>query len=136
MVSASQVSFGILTIVLVHPTKQTAGLYFLTGIVPAAIIGSIIIDRLQNRPSNVLRDDGLLYPNLVVLLLLATLALSAFPVTQACWGEEMLLGDLWLRMPILTAISIVTLVLNGYTLMQIFAQKCFGRKWLTKQQVS
>mgnify|MGYP006276582153 CR=1 FL=1 len=135
LVSASQVSFGILTIVLVHPTKQTAGLYFLSGIVPAAIIGAIMVDRLQSAVAKGLRDDGVLFPNRVLALLLVTLALSAFPVTQACWGEEMLLGELWLRMPILTAISIVTLVINGFTLMQIFAQECFGRKLVPNQQV-
>ena len=73
------------------------------------------------------RDSGILYPDAVTLLLLATLALSAFPVTQACWGEEMLLGDLWLRLPVLTAACIVVLVWNGFILMRLFVGLCFGQ---------
>ena len=76
----------------------------------------------MNTKDQIRRDSGILYPDAVTLLLLSTLALSAFPVTQACWGEEMLLGDLWLRLPVLTAVCIVILVWNGFILMRLFAE--------------
>ena len=126
LVVVSQLSFGFLTLVLVHPDKNTAALFFLSGIIPAGILGGFIIRHLMKTKDQIRRDSGILYPDAVTLLLLSTLALSAFPVTQACWGEEMLLGDLWLRLPILTAACIVVLVWNGFILMRLFVSLCFG----------
>ena len=127
LIVVSQLSFGFLTLVLVHPDKNTAALFFLSGIIPAGILGGIIIRHLMKVRGLPRRDSGILYPDAVTLLLLATLALSAFPVTQACWGEEMLLGDLWLRLPVLTAACIVVLVWNGFILMRLFVGLCFGQ---------
>ena len=104
------------------------GIALAAGAPPTAgILGGLIIRHLMKTRDQIRRDSGILYPDAVTLLLLSTLALSAFPVTQACWGEEMLLGDLWLRLPILTAACIVVLVWNGFILMRLFVGLCFGQ---------
>lgn len=104
------------------------GIALAAGAPPTAgILGGLIIRHLMKTKDQIRRDSGILYPDAVTLLLLLTLALSAFPVTQACWGEEMRLGDLWLRLPILTAACIVVLVWNGFILMRLFVSLCFGQ---------
>ncbi len=63
------------------------GIALAAGAPPTAgILGGLIIRHLMKTKDQIRRDSGILYPDAVTLLLLLTLALSAFPVTQACWG--------------------------------------------------
>jgi NADH:ubiquinone oxidoreductase subunit 5 (subunit L)/multisubunit Na+/H+ antiporter MnhA subunit len=105
---------------------------FSSGIVPAWILGVIVLSRLlKNEHFN---DSPFIYramaetqPKLSLLLFLSFLGLVGFPISPAFLGEDLLLShasshDPWFALPITIAF-----VINGIAAARVFQRLCMGR---------
>jgi len=105
---------------------------FLSGIVPAWLLGLIVMMRL-------LKDDDFSHtsfrfrafaetrPGLSMLLFLSFLGIVGFPITPAFLGEDLLLSHAssqhpWFALPIMFAF-----VVNGIAAARVFMRLCMGR---------
>jgi len=103
---------------------------FFYGIVPSWIAGLIALRQMSEpgRPLRAARFQGrvVTHPGWAALLLFSSLGVIGFPITTAFLGEDLLLqraaeNHLWLAL-MLT----VCFVLNGITIMRVFAHVCCG----------
>ena len=105
---------------------------FSSGIVPAWILGVVVLSRLlKNEHFN---DSPFIYramaetqPKLSLLLFLSFLGLVGFPISPAFLGEDLLLShasshDPWFALPITIAF-----VINGIAAARVFQRLCMGR---------
>jgi NADH:ubiquinone oxidoreductase subunit 5 (subunit L)/multisubunit Na+/H+ antiporter MnhA subunit len=103
---------------------------FLSGIVFAAVLGLIVLTRLENFGQSVFLNKfhGYSYirPRLSVAFLIACLGLSGFPITPTFIGEDLILGHLHENQIGLTLLISLILILDGLAIYRIYARLFLG----------
>jgi NADH-quinone oxidoreductase subunit L len=105
---------------------------FLTGIVPAWLLGLMVLNRLlksenfQGRPF-AYRAMAETRPGLARILFLSFLGLVGFPITPAFIGEDLLLYHASSEYPWFAALIAFSFVVNGIAAARIFLRLCMGR---------
>ena len=121
-----------LAVWLINPTAWFDVLIFASGIVPAWILGIIVLTKLLKNDSFsnspfVYRAFAETQPTLSLLLFLSFLGLVGFPISPAFLGEDLLLSHAsnhapWFALPITIAF-----VINGIAAARIFQRLCMGQ---------
>jgi NADH:ubiquinone oxidoreductase subunit 5 (subunit L)/multisubunit Na+/H+ antiporter MnhA subunit len=103
---------------------------FLSGIVFAAVLGLIVLTRLEHFGQSVFLNKfhGYSYirPRLSVAFLIACLGLSGFPITPTFIGEDLILGHLHENQIGLTLLISLILILDGLAIYRIYARLFLG----------
>ncbi len=103
---------------------------FLSGIVFAAILGLIVLNRLEYFGQSILLNKfhgySFIRPRLGVAFLIACLGLSGFPITPTFIGEDLILGHLHENQIGLTLLISLILVLDGLAIYRIYARLFLG----------
>jgi formate hydrogenlyase subunit 3/multisubunit Na+/H+ antiporter MnhD subunit len=103
---------------------------FLSGIVFAAVLGLVVLNRLEHFGQSVLlsKFHGYSYirPRLSVAFLIACLGLSGFPITPTFIGEDLILGHLHENQIGLTLLISLILILDGLAIYRIYARLFLG----------
>lgn len=117
---------------LMNAGAWTDILLFLSGIVPAWLLGSWVLGEIlkyENFAETpfVFRAVAETRPKLSLLLFLSFLGLVGFPITPAFLGEDLLLthasvNHIWFALPIT-----ITFVVNGISAARVFLRLCMGQ---------
>ena len=117
---------------LMNSTAWVDAAMFLSGIIPAWILGLWVLDRMLKHENFaetpfVFRAMAETRPRLSLLLFLSFLGLVGFPITPAFLGEDLLLSHAsdqhpWFALPITIAF-----VVNGIAIARVFLRLCMGR---------
>lgn len=103
---------------------------FLSGIVFAAALGFVVLNRLTYMGESVYLNKfhGLSYvrPRLSVAFLIACLGLSGFPITPTFIGEDLILGHLHENQIGLTLLISLILILDGLAIYRIYSRLFLG----------
>lgn len=115
-----------------NPAASFDVMLFVSGIVPAWILGLVVLARLLKHER--FDDSPFVYramaetqPKLSLLLFLSFLGLVGFPISPAFLGEDLLLShasshDPWFAVPITLAF-----VINGIAAARMYQRLCMGR---------
>jgi len=130
-IGASSLLAG-LAICFLNPEAWADVLLFASGIVPAWILGIIVLSKLLE--NDVFADRPFTYrafaetqPTLSILLFVSFLGLVGFPISPAFLGEDLLLSHAsnfgpWFALPLT-----ITFVINGIAAARVFLRLCMGR---------
>ncbi len=105
---------------------------FLTGIVPAWLLGLWVLDRMLKHENFaeapfVYRAMAETRPGLSLLLFLSFLGLVGFPITPAFLGQDLLLFHASNQHPWFAAPITIAFVVNGIAAARVFLRLCMGR---------
>lgn len=130
-VALSSISAG-LTVWIMNSAAWIDVLLFLSGIIPAWLLGLWVLERMLRHEDFaaspfVFRAMAETRPRLSLLLFLSFLGMVGFPISPAFLGEDLLLSHAteqhpWLALPITIAF-----VLNGIAAARVFLRLCMGR---------
>jgi len=121
-----------IAVCFLNPEAWADILLFASGIVPAWILGIIVLSKLLK--NDVFADSPFTYrafaetqPKLSVLLFVSFLGLVGFPISPAFLGEDLLLSNAsdfgsWFALPLT-----ITFVINGIAGARVFQRLCMGR---------
>jgi NADH-quinone oxidoreductase subunit L len=105
--------------------------YFLAGVLVSGVIGFVCIQRLKTLVGshydlNQYYGHAKQYPNLGLLVLLATLGLMGFPITPAFMGEDLLFSHIHEDQFGLGLIVSFSFAISGMALMRVYARLFLG----------
>jgi NADH-quinone oxidoreductase subunit L len=121
-----------LAVLFINPLAKPDVAIFLSGILPAWILGIVVLFKLLKNQDS--RESLFTYqamaetqPKLSLLLFLSFLCLVGFPISPAFLGEDLLLShasshDPWFALPITIAF-----IINGIAGARVFQRLCMGR---------
>ena len=117
---------------LMNPQALNDVLLFLTGIIPAWLLGIWVLSRIlkqDNFAENpfIYRAVAETHPGLSLLLFLSFLGLVGFPITPAFLGEDLLLSHASSHHPWFAAPITIAFVVNGIAIARVFLRLCMGR---------
>ena len=117
---------------LMNPQALNDVLLFLTGIIPAWLLGIWVLSRILkqiNFAENpfIYRAVAETHPGLSLLLFLSFLGLVGFPITPAFLGEDLLLSHASSHHPWFAAPITIAFVVNGIAIARVFLRLCMGR---------
>jgi hypothetical protein len=117
---------------LMNPQALNDVLLFLTGIIPAWLLGILVLSRIlkqDNFAENpfIYRAVAETHPGLSLLLFLSFLGLVGFPITPAFLGEDLLLSHASSHHPWFAAPITIAFVVNGIAIARVFLRLCMGR---------
>ena len=130
-IGISSVLAGV-AVCLLNPAAWFDAVIFASGIIPAWILGIVVLARLLRHENFAgspfaYRAMAETQPKLSLLLFLSFLGLVGFPISPAFLGEDLLLShasshDPWFALPITIAF-----VINGIAAARMFQRLCMGR---------
>jgi len=130
-IGASSLLAGV-AICFLNPSAWKDVLLFASGIIPAWILGIIVLSKLLK--NEVFANSPFTYrafsetqPQLSMLLFLSFLGLVGFPISPTFLGEDLLLSHAsnfgpWFALPLT-----ITFVINGIAAARVFQRLCMGR---------
>lgn len=126
---------GVLTSLVAWLASPVAGsdvLLFLTGIVPAWVLGLVAIHKLSIDAE--LEGTPFAYramaekkSALALLLFISFLGLVSFPITPAFIGQDLLIAHVSANLPWLVPLMAVSFVLSGIGAAAMYQRLCLGR---------
>jgi NADH-quinone oxidoreductase subunit L len=130
-IALSSIMAGI-AVLFLNPLAKQDVLIFLSGIIPAWVLGVGVLYRLlknQDPAESFFSYQAMAetQPKLSVLLFISFLCLVGFPISPAFLGEDLLLShasnhDPWFALPITIAF-----IINGIAGARVFQRLCMGR---------
>ena len=130
-IGASSLLAGV-AVCFLNPGAWADVLLFASGIIPAWILGIIVLSKLLK--NDVFANNPFIYrafaetnPSLSILLFISFLGLVGFPISPAFLGEDLLLFHAshfgpWFALPLT-----ITFVINGIAAARVFQRLCMGR---------
>lgn len=119
-------------VLFLNPAAQQDVLIFLSGILPAWVLGVAVLVKLLHRQNThellfTYQAMAETHPRLSLLLFVSFLCLVGFPISPAFLGEDLLLSHAsnhapWFAMPITIAF-----IINGIAGARVFQRLCMGR---------
>lgn len=106
-------------------------LIFLSGILPASIIGYIVLDILARKESgnfslNQYYGHSFEYPRLSILFLLSCLGLMGFPITMSFIGEDLILSHIHDSDFLLAFLMSLSFIMGGIAGIRMYARLFLG----------
>ena len=121
-----------LAVWLMNPAALDDVLMFMSGIIPAWLLGLLTLrtllaqERFADAPF-VYRAMAETHPRLSLLLFISFLGLVGFPITPAFLGEDLLLSHASQQHPWFAAPITIAFVVNGIAIARMFLRLCMGR---------
>jgi formate hydrogenlyase subunit 3/multisubunit Na+/H+ antiporter MnhD subunit len=107
-------------------------LLFLSGIIPAWVLGFWLLRRMLRREN--FREEPFIYramadrqPRLSLFFFLSVLGLVSFPITPAFLGQDLLLYHVSDHHPAIIVLIAVSFVMNGIAAASLYQRLCMGR---------
>jgi NADH:ubiquinone oxidoreductase subunit 5 (subunit L)/multisubunit Na+/H+ antiporter MnhA subunit len=106
-------------------------LFYLSGFVPAGLIGYLLLRYLLERERPFFNLNGYYghaweYPRLAFFFLLCCLGLMGFPITYSFVGEDLLFSHIHSRQLVLAFFASSSFVLGGIALIRVYARLFLG----------
>lgn len=106
-------------------------LFYLSGFVPAGLIGYWLLHQLLEKERSFFNLNGYYghareYPQLAFLFLLCSLGLMGFPITYSFVGEDLLFSHIHSRQFVLAFFASSSFVLGGIALVRVYARLFLG----------
>ncbi len=104
---------------------------YLSGIIPAALLGWYCLERLKKMENNHFDlnryyGHSYQYPRLALVFLISALALMGFPITLTFIGEDLIFSHIKQHQYLLAFFNSLSFVLGGISLIRVYARLFLG----------
>ena len=115
-------------------------IWYLSGIVIAAIVGVISLNRLKNleKKFDLEQYSGHVYehPKIALVFLLACLGLSGFPISPTFIGEDLIFTHIHADQIVLACFVAISFILDGIAIIRIYARVFLGPHIKTYHEIA